>query len=67
MKTVVTGQKYRVVKDFYYEALPLKWFAKKGEILIADWPSLGYAHLKAQNQRLVLMSLKEAIEFLEKV
>ena len=68
MNIVTTGKKYRVIKDFYVEALPLKYFAKKGEILIADWPSLGYANLRSEkSNRSVVMSLKEAVEFLEEL
>lgn len=66
MNRLVTGQKYRVKKDFYVEALPLKYFATKGEILLFRGKSLGYAHLWGKNPgRLVLMTKKEAFEYLE--
>lgn len=67
MKKFVTGQKYRVKKDFYLECGPVKYFARKGEILLFEGPSL-YAHFRGYNpNRLVLMSRKEAFEFLEEI
>jgi dihydrofolate reductase len=58
------GQKYRVVKDYYGEALPLIYKAKKGEILIFEGKSL-YAHFINVKGELILMSYKEAFKFLE--
>lgn len=67
MKKFVTGQKYRVKKDFYIDCGPLKYFAKKNELLAFEGISL-YAHFRGFNpNRLVLMSKKEAFEFLEEI
>jgi len=67
MNKFVTGQKYRVKKDFYVDCDIIKYYAKKGEILLFEGPSL-YAHFRGYNpDRLVLMSRKEAFEFLEEI
>ena len=67
MNKLVAGQKYRVKNDFYINCEPLKYFAKKGELLLFEGKSL-YAHFRGYNpNRLVLMTKKEAFEYLEEI
>ena len=68
MNKIEAGQKYRVTKDFSYDVFPLKYFAKKNEILIFTGKNLGYARFYGENPvRLVTMIKKEAFEFLEEI
>ena len=50
MITITAGKKYKLKKDFYVEVAPLKYSARKGEVLTANYPSLGYAHLVGENR-----------------
>jgi len=61
-------KRYRFKKDYCKEApYPLKWYAKKGEIVIFDYPGLaGTARFYAESDsRLIIMSAKDAFEYLE--
>lgn len=67
MNKLVVGKKYKVRKDFYINCGPLKYFAKKDELLLFEGKSL-YAHFRGYNpNRLVLMNKKEAFEYLEEI
>lgn len=60
------NHKYRLKKDFSYDAPPLHYYAKKGEIVIYEGRGTYGAHLLGVNPcRLILMSPKEAFEYLE--
>jgi len=67
LERISAGKKYRFKKKFYVEAPPLSWYAEKGEIALCESPSLGNAHLRGSDGRLILMSRKEAFDYLEEV
>jgi len=67
LKKLSSNKRYRFKKKFYVEALPLIYSAEKGEIAVFDGKSLGYAHMRGSDGRLILMSKKEAFSFLEEV
>ena len=67
LKKLIFGARYRFKREFYVGAPPLSWHAKRGEIATYEGKSLGWAHLRGSDGRLILMSKKEAFSFLEEV
>lgn len=58
------NKKYRVKKDFTIDTDPIKYEAKKGELLVYLGKSL-YARFEGADRRLILLSTKEAFRWLE--
>ena len=62
------NHKYRLRKNFDYDGPPLHYYAKKGEIETYTGRGTYGAHVYGENPyRLILMSWKEAVEYLEEV
>lgn len=69
IKKFILEKKYRFKEDFYYEALPFKWYGKKGEVVVFMGNNLGLAHFESlgKNRRKITMTPKEAFKYLEEV
>ena len=67
-KTITKGKIYQALTDYHYEAYPLKWGFCKGERLVADYPSLGYARLysvEKKDGQCIHLDRREAFTLLE--
>lgn len=74
MKKITSSGKYIFVKDYdtKNKYLPIRDYAKKGDIVKYEGMSLGFAHfriidLHSDRIRRIAMSHKEAFEYLEEV
>jgi len=74
LKVLSLGEKYIFKKDFYVGDLPSRLehleplvspHIKKGEIVTYEGRSRGRVQMRGNNRRLILMSRKEALDFLE--
>ena len=60
MDKFIENNKYRFIKGFYHEALPLIYEARKGEIVTYVGRSI-YAHFKKINKDIILMTKKKPL------
>lgn len=68
MKKFEPEKYYKFKKDFSRRADPLEYHGEKGEIVEFKGKSLDYGHFySTADQRLILMTTKEAFQYLEEV
>lgn len=67
LKTLTLGEKYVFKKNFYPEGEPLSWYVKKGEIATYENRTRGRVQMRAGNWRLIDMSRKDALDYLDEI
>jgi len=63
---IIVGQKYKFKKDFYRNFAPIVYQARKGEIVMFEGQSLGYANFGKENGKSLVLNVKEVFEYLTK-
>jgi len=63
------GQRYRFIKDWEESDWPLRWYAKKGDIVVFNCRSFGNSarFYAEEDKRLILISAREAFKIIEEV
>ena len=67
MEKLISGKKYKFLRDWLEEAPPLRWYATKGEVVTFLCNGISGPRFIGDDGRLILLSHKIAFKILDEI